>query len=546
MLTFSFTGVVAGVYDIGIGYYAWGPQLNYVKVNSGNAVDKSWPQTYPNGWSTMTISGVSLQAGTNTIQVYKDYGYIYVDYATITTSSPNPAPTGSSITIQAEAGTYTGSLTTTDTSIAGYQGSGYVGDFHQNGDALTITFTNVVAGYYQMAIRYFAWGPQMNYIKINNEASIDYSWPATYPNGWGTLTNNSVELVAGTNSITISKDYGYIYVDSVTITPLASTPGSPSSGGPSTVQTVITVADHPNTYLQGPTYVDGKAAWLGDGVWGSSGLGRGIYTGPTGTQYEQYIGIAPTLGSNGELVGRLTWGWPQADTSRSDYSEIKTYPSILYGKKPGIQNSWITPGGYSVILPDGTQSQIYPSGPTPGTTFPYKIDSTLPDLLSSFDYKHNMIPTGRGHLSYDLWLQNTSVQQHGFNSANELTHEIMIPVSYWGNYGSYGTRNPAWYDHDVTIDGILWHVYASKNSDGTFTAPSAYFQWKFIVFEPDGPSVTPKTINLKNFINHLKTLTDSAGTPWLNGNEWFVSQELGIEIEVGEGDCTWSNRVWQP
>jgi hypothetical protein len=318
----------------------------------------------------------------------------------------------------------------------------------------------------------------------------------------------------------------------------------PSTGGASTVHTAIAVADHPTTFLQGPTYVDGKAAWFGDGVWGESGLTRGTYSGPTGTQYEQRIGIAPTLGSNGELVGRLTWGWPQADTSRPDYSEIKTYPSILYGKKPGYQNTWITPGGYSVILPNGTQSQTYPSGPTPGTPFPYIIDNTFPNLQTNFDYNHNLSPTGKGQLTYDLWLQNTPVQQHGFNSANEITHEIMIPVSYWGSYGAFGSRNPAWYDHDVTIDGRLYHVYASKNSDGTLTAPNAVFPWKFIVFEPDGPNSTPTTLNLKHFIDHLKTLRDSANTLWLNGNEYLVSSELGIEIEVGTGDCTWSNRVW--
>jgi len=138
------------------------------------------------------------------------------------------------------------------------------------------------------------------------------------------------------------------------------------------------------------------------------------------------------------------------------------------------------------------------------------------------------------------------VQQHGWNSANELTHEIMIPVSYWGNYGAYNTRNPAWYDHDVTIDGRLYHVYASKNADGTLTAPGEVFQWKFIVFEPDVPNSSPTTLNIKHFIDHLKTLSDSAGTPWINGNEYLVSSELGVEVEVGTGDITWSNRIWKP
>jgi len=443
-------------------------------------------------------------------------------------------PSISAVTIQAENSAYTGALTTTDTSITGYTGTGYVSDFHQNGDTLTFTFTGVTAGTYNIGIVYFNYGAQQNYIQINSGTSVDYSWPQTYPNGWSTLMINSVSLVSGSNTIKISKDWGFIYVDSATITS--------TGGGSSTVHTAISVADHPNTFLQGQTYL-GKAAWFDDGVWGPSGLTRGTYTGPTGTQYEQHIGIAPSLGSNGELVVRLTWGWPQADTTAPGYSEIKTYPAILYGKKPGCQNSWITPCGYSVILPDGSQSQTFPSGPTPGTTFPYIIDSTFPNILTSYDYNHNQTPTGRGQLTYDLWLQNTPVQGHGWN-ASELTHEIMIPVSYWGDYGAYPYRNSAWYDHDVTIDGRLYHVYASKNSDGTLTDPGSVFQWKFIVFEPGVANSTPATLNFKHFIDHLKTLTDSAGTPWLNGNEYLVSSELGTEVEVGTGDLTWSNRVW--
>ena len=43
----------------------------------------------------------------------------------------------------------------------------------------------------------------------------------------------------------------------------------------------------------------------------------------------------------------------------------------------------------------------------------------------------------------------------------------MIPLDYWGNYGAHpGNRNPQWYDHDATINGKLYHVYATKGPDG--------------------------------------------------------------------------------
>ena len=89
----------------------------------------------------------------------------------------------------------------------------------------------------------------------------------------------------------------------------------------------------------------------------------------------------------------------------------------------------------------------------------------------------------------------------------------MIPLNYWGGYGAYPSgRNPGWYDRDEMIDGRLWHIYISKNGDGTFT-PNFVGGWKFIVFEPDGP-VAPGTLDLATFINYLTTRKDAAGTPW--------------------------------
>ena len=36
------------------------------------------------------------------------------------------------------------------------------------------------------------------------------------------------------------------------------------------------------------------------------------------------------------------------------------------------------------------------------------------------------------------------------------------------NFGQH--NNPGWYYKDEMIDGHLWHIYISKNADGTFTA----------------------------------------------------------------------------
>ena len=62
-----------------------------------------------------------------------------------------------------------------------------------------------------------------------------------------------------------------------------------------------------------------------------------------------------------------------------------------------------------------TLAGAIPSGPTPGTFFPMQLP--MAPLYSSFNYTHNATPTGHGHLSYDIWLQNTPTQPHGFTAA---------------------------------------------------------------------------------------------------------------------------------
>jgi len=283
----------------------------------------------------------------------------------------------------------------------------------------------------------------------------------------------------------------------------------------------ISMASWPNTLLQ--TGNDTDAYWIEDGVWGAGALTRGTYTSLTGTQYEQYTGRGTTMGPNGEVAGRMAWKWPQGTT------EVKSYPSIIKGNKPGYFNTWTGPAGKPILMLNDTYSQIYPSGKTPGSFFPLQLP--IASLKSSFNWKHNTTPTGRGHLAYDIWLQNTPDQINGFR-APPITHEIMIPLNYWGEYGAYPYRNPGWYQHDVTLEGYLFHVYYAPTFNGA---------WKFVVFEPDSANaIKPGTLNLATFINYV------AKQGWASGNEYAVSVELGVEPEHGTGDLTIYNyRVWK-
>jgi len=327
---------------------------------------------------------------------------------------------------------------------------------------------------------------------------------------------------------------GFAYADDIALAPLdgAATPAPAPAPSPAVDVGLIPLGSWPATLLQ--TGYDHDAYWVEDGVWGAWGLTRGGYAGRAGLAYEQYTGVSPRMGPNGEVAFRMAWKWPIC------CNEIKSFPSIVSGRKPGWYNSWTKPGGFDVQLLDGRHAQTYPSGATPGTFFPLQLP--IASLKTSFNYTHLATPSGRGHLAYDIFLQNTPTQASGFGPG--ITHEIIIPLDYWGGYGQYPTRNPAWYDHDVTIDGILFHVYAAKDADGALR-PNFNGGWKFIVFEPDRP-IPPGTLDLAKFVNYVATRRDALGTPWAWGNEYAVSVELGVEPEEGVGDIQVSNyRVWR-
>ena len=85
------------------------------------------------------------------------------------------------------------------------------------GDKLTVGFPNVVAGNYNVRIRYHAWGQQLNNVVVNG-VSRSESFPGT-GNGWAVKTISNVQLTAGSNSIAVVKDWGWIEVDWIEIAP---------------------------------------------------------------------------------------------------------------------------------------------------------------------------------------------------------------------------------------------------------------------------------------------------------------------------------------
>ena len=384
-----------------------------------------------------------------------------------------------------------------------------------------------------------------------------------------------------------------------TTDPRATTSGTAPSPMPT-----ITVERHPNDLLQLGNEAT-RTYRIEDNRWGSTGISEGTGS----SNFAQAVGRSTTVGPFGEVAWRTTWTWPQfvngANVESGGFSEVKAFPGIIYGAKPGHDanpaSQWPA-WSYAVRLPDGATvatapagtptniandwqplggsvSTRSPSGTTPGTHLPVQ----LPLVAGSFTTtgRFSASATGKGHLAFDIWLQETTTQAHGFANA-PITHEIMIPLRNWGQYGMHGVaagRNPGWYDHDVTIDGVLYHVYCAKNlqtnpvtgvSDKTW--PDSYpglqynfgstlngvatneetgsprIRWKFIVFQHDGEAHPLQAdgsfrINIKLFMDHLATRTDSRGIAFIRNTEYVVSSELGIEPVYGSGTLTcWDYR----
>lgn len=155
---------------------------------------------------------------------------------------------------------------------------------------------------------------------------------------------------------------------------------------------------------------------LENNLWGKDGV-----TGP----YSQCVGMGG-LNADGSVSARWNWSWSAGP------SDVKGYPALVYGQKPGYQS-------------------------TPNSNLPKRLDLMNTATTS---WSSTSTYTGTGHLAYDIWL-TSDAQYHGGFLNTPITHEIMIAVEPYGGYGL--NRNPAWYMEDVVIGGILYKIYKAEN-----------------------------------------------------------------------------------
>jgi len=226
-------------------------------------------------------------------------------------------------------------------------------------------------------------------------------------------------------------------------------------------------------------------AWLTAGSYAveNNQWGRGPIT-----DYSQCVAMGG-VAADGSVSARWTWRWP------AEPGEVKGYPAIVFGQKPG-----------------------YPV--TPNTNLPRQVNA-ISQLTSSWSTRSTY--TGKGQLTFDLWLTRDANRYPSFPQT-PITHEIMVAVEPYGGYGL--DRNPAWFVEDITINGVRYKTYKADNFP-----PGASQQWRFLVFQMLTP-MTQGTLDFKPLFDYLK----SRG--FITGNEYLSSLEFGTEPVEGTGDVT--------
>ncbi len=96
-------------------------------------------------------------------------------------------------------------------SIPGYSGTGYVTGFDNANDKVTVNVTVPENGLYRIVIRYLNTGEKYQNVSVNNGFSSVVRFPAT--NTFAMADAGAYVLKAGSNTITVSKNWGWSEID---------------------------------------------------------------------------------------------------------------------------------------------------------------------------------------------------------------------------------------------------------------------------------------------------------------------------------------------
>lgn len=132
------------------------------------------------------------------------------------------ASVASATVYEAENATFTGSVYIAS-DVPGYTGSGYVAGFSVAEDTISFAVNGLTAGSYDIAVIYNAqYGDKFTTLTVNG-ASSEVAITNVTTSTWATSQAGSFTLAAS-NTITLANDWGWYFIDSITVVP---TPAAP-------------------------------------------------------------------------------------------------------------------------------------------------------------------------------------------------------------------------------------------------------------------------------------------------------------------------------
>jgi mannan endo-1,4-beta-mannosidase len=124
-------------------------------------------------------------------------------------------------TIEAELGTRAGGVTV-GTSHVGYQGTGYVTNFKNSTDKITVTANVPTKAYYRIKIRYSTatYGQKNQSVYVNNNVgTTSVVFPIS--TGFSLVDAGKYLMEAGNNTITLQSEWGWIEIDNFSVYAIA-------------------------------------------------------------------------------------------------------------------------------------------------------------------------------------------------------------------------------------------------------------------------------------------------------------------------------------
>ncbi len=224
-IIFTVNVASAGNYPLVIRYKnsSNGEKYQYISINGGNNEYTRFPGSA--SWTDLNYGDVALNAGNNTIEISKSWGWTNIDYIDV----DDGGTSGELQRYEAESANLVG--VSAGNSVAGFSGTGHTtaNSFDSPSDKIIFTVNVASAGNYPLVIRYknSSNGEKYQNISINGGNNEYTRFPGSA--SWTDLNYGDVALNAGNNTIEISKSWGWTNIDYIDV-------GSGDDGGGSELQ----------------------------------------------------------------------------------------------------------------------------------------------------------------------------------------------------------------------------------------------------------------------------------------------------------------------